>query len=111
MVQLPLEARPSSEPEPDLALVEEEPSGKGLYRTALLVIEVAVSSHEKDRGEKAHIYAQADIPSYWLVDVRSEPGPEGYSRCEIYGVGASVPSPVEGVADLDVGELLEDMGG
>jgi Uma2 family endonuclease len=116
-VQLPLEIGPHSEPEPDLALIEGEPSSKHHPRTALLAIEVAVTSHKQDRGEKADLYAGAPIPTYWLVDVpgraievRSGPGPEGYRRCEIYGVGATVRSPVEGVPDLDVGELFDGLG-
>jgi hypothetical protein len=76
-----------------------------------------VTSHEVDRGEKADMYAGAPVHTYWLIDVpgraievRSDPGPEGYRRCEIYGVGARIPSPVEGVPDLDVGELFEGLG-
>jgi len=115
MVQLPLEAKPSSEPEPDLALVHEETPWQH-PREALLTVEVAVSSHEKDRGKKAHIYAQKGVPAYWLVDVpgrtvevRTDPGPAGYGRCEIYKVGDRVPSPAEGVTELDVAALFEGL--
>jgi Uma2 family endonuclease len=38
-------------------------------RDALLVVEVAHSSQEKDRILKAPLYAQAGIRNYWLVDV------------------------------------------
>lgn len=117
-VQLPVEPRPGSEPEPDLALMEQIPSPHRHPQTLLLAVEVAVSSHWRDRKIKAGLYAGAGVPTYWLVDVpghavevRSDPGPEGYRRCEIYGVGATVPSPAEGVADLDVGELFEGIGG
>lgn len=112
-VQLPLEVKPRSEPEPDLALTETEPSFEHHFRTAVLAVEVAVTSHKKDRETKAPVYARVGIPTYWLVDVpaeavevRTEPGPDGYSRCEIYGLGTKVPSPAEGVADLDVAELF-----
>ena len=116
-VQLPLEAEWGSMPEPDLALTERQhPPGRH-PRTALLVVEVAVTSHKKDRGEKADLYAWAPIPTYWLVDVpgrtvevRTDPGPEGYGRCEIYEIGATVPSPAEGVPDLDVAWLFEGLG-
>jgi len=57
-----------SEPEPDLALVEGGPADF-LHRhpsSALLVVEVAVSSEDLDR-EKAAIYASGGIPEYWLV--------------------------------------------
>jgi Uma2 family endonuclease len=112
-VQLPLEARPRSEPEPDLALTEAEPSFDHHLRTAVLAVEVAVTSHKKDRETKAPVYARLGVPTYWIVDVpaktvevRTEPGPGGYGRCEIYGLGAKVPSPAEGVAELDVTELF-----
>jgi Uma2 family endonuclease len=118
MVQLPLEARPRSKPEPDLALVRDGPRPD--WRSpgaALLTIEIAVTSHRKDRGKKLEIYAQAGIPIYWLVDVparvvevRTDPGAKGYGRCEMYGIGASVPSPAEGVPDLDVAWLFESLG-
>ena len=113
-VQLPLEIPPNSVPEPDLSLVEAEPSFVQHAHAALLVVEVTSSSHAIDRGVKALLYAQAGVPTYWLVDVpglavevRTDPGPEGYRRCETYGMDAQVPSPAQGVADLDVGWLLE----
>jgi len=112
-VQLPLETEWGAMPEPDLALVEASHPRHRHPRTALLAVEVAVSSHEKDRGTKADMYAWAPVPIYWMVDVpartvevRTEPGPKGYGRCEIYGVGTKVPSPAAGVADLDVSELF-----
>jgi Uma2 family endonuclease len=118
-VQLPFEIRPNSVPQPDLALVEEGPSMKHHPRTALLAVEVAVSSHMIDRNVKAKHYASAGIPTYWLIDVpgravevRTGPGgPGGYENCEIYAEGSLVPSPVKGVADLDVAALLGDTEG
>jgi Uma2 family endonuclease len=116
-VQGPLEIRPHSEPEPDLALIEGEPSSNQLPRAALLAVEVAVTSHRKDRETKGDMYARAAVPTYWLVDVparavevRSEPGAKGYGRCDTYRVGDRVPSPAEGVADLDVAWLFEETG-
>ncbi len=59
------------------------------------------------------MYAWAPVSTYWIVDVpaktvevRTEPGPKGYGRCELYGLGTKVPSPAEGVADMDVTELF-----
>jgi Uma2 family endonuclease len=115
-VQLPLEARWGALPEPDLVLTESPPPRGRHPRTALLAVEVAVSSHKEDRGEKAIMYAGAPVPTYWLVDVpghtvevRTDPGPRGYNHCEVYGVGASVPSPAEGVPDLEVATLFEGL--
>ena len=68
-VQCPVEIRPSSEPQPDLLVAAHRPPPGEHLRGALLAIEVAVSSHRRDRGRKAALYAEADITTYWLVDV------------------------------------------
>ena len=114
-VQDPIEAAWDCEPEPDIALASHKPSRGHHLRTALLVIEVAVTTHWLDRGKKADVYAAADIPDYWLVDVpgravevRVRPGPHGYERCDIYAEGSLVPSPLDGVADLDGTALFAD---
>ncbi len=62
-----------SEPEPDLAVISGHPEDYGaeLPATALLVIEVAVSSLERDRL-KAQIYASAGVDEYWIVDAEHE---------------------------------------
>jgi Uma2 family endonuclease len=116
-VQGPLEVKPDSEPEPDLTLIEREPSSEHLPRRALLVVEVSVTTHSKDRLSKGPIYARNEVPTYWLVDVsartvevRTEPGGAAYGRCEIYRLGDRVPSPAEGVADLDVAWLFGGPG-
>lgn len=117
-VQLPLEIKPRSEPEPDLALIEGEPSSEQLPRRALLAVEVAVTTQSKDRRTKGPIYARNEVRTYWLVDVpartvevRTQPGVAGYGRCDIYKLGDCVPSPADGMPDLDVawlfGELAE----
>jgi Uma2 family endonuclease len=116
-VQLPLEIKPRSEPEPDLALIEGEPSSEQLPRRALLAVEVAVTTQSKDRRTKGPIYACNEVRTYWLVDVpactvevRTQPGAESYDRCEVYTVGDRVPSPAEGVPDLDVAWLFDEPG-
>lgn len=112
-VQDPIEVAPNSELEPDLAIYAQAPPAGTHQRTALLVVEVAVSSHMVDRNMKAHEYARAAIPTYWLVDVlgravevRTKPGSSGYGRCDLYPDGTSVPSPLQGVEDLNVGTLF-----
>ncbi len=39
--------------------------------TAILVIEVATSSLRQDRRVKTPLYAAANIPEFWLVDVKA----------------------------------------
>lgn len=117
-VQGPIEVRPDSEPEPDIAIYEDRPPVGRHHQTALLVVEVAVSSQMIDRNVKATKYAAAGIPAYWLVDVpartievRTEPGPDGYERCTVYREHDRLPSPLEGVEDLDIAALLAGISG
>ena len=117
-VQMPLEVRPDSEPEPDLAVLDAEPLPSEHPRTALLAIEVATTSQMIDRNVKAAKYAAAAIPAHWLVDIpartveiRTNPGPDGYTRCETYTEPAIVPSPLEGVPDIDIASLLAGVTG
>lgn len=116
-VQLPLEVVPDSEPEPDIALVAPH-SPRGEHpRTALLVIEVAVSSQQIDREVKGRLYALAGIPTYWLIDVPvravevySDPHADGYRRCKRHGAQAILSCPIAGVADLSLVSLFGDQG-
>lgn len=115
-VQSPLPIPPDSEPEPDLALVAEKPVPGRHPRTALVVVEIAVSSQWIDRNLKAKLYARAGVPVYWLVDVprriveiRTRPRDDDYERCEIFGIGEQVPSAAEGVPTLDVATLFADV--
>ncbi len=86
--QDPLAATEDSRPEPDIAVLRGPlASYRGRLPTGadvLLVIEVAVSSLERDH-RKAPVYARAGVPVYWIVDVEgrrlevhTEPSPEGY---------------------------------
>lgn len=68
--QLPLSVSDTSEPEPDLAVVEIGDADRREHpKTARLVIEVARDSLRKDRGVKAGLYARTGIPEYWIVNV------------------------------------------
>jgi Uma2 family endonuclease len=115
-VQDPIEVAWDCEPEPDIAVASQKPPQGQHLRTVLLVIEVAVNSHPTDRSVRAKLYARAQIPTYWLVDVpgrtievRTEPSSDSYAHCEIYREGDVVPSPLDGVDDLDVAALLADV--
>lgn len=112
-VQSPIALPSHSEPEPDLALFAEEPSPDRHPTTALLVIEVAITSQLIDRNVKAPLYAQAGIPTYWLIDVpartvevRTNPGPNGYANCATYKEGELVPSPLTDTEALNIATLL-----
>jgi Uma2 family endonuclease len=70
-VQLPLRLGPSDRPEPDLALVEGALADfkENQPTTALLVVEVSDSTLAADRTTKASMYARAQIPEYWIVNL------------------------------------------
>ena len=112
-----------SEPEPDVAVVEGDlrafatqhpgPSHVGL------LIESADSSLATDRAEKGRIYARANIPLYWIinlvdrqVEVYSDPDPQAdppaYRRRETYVTGQTIPFVLKGqpIASIPVQDLL-----
>jgi Uma2 family endonuclease len=102
-VQHPLAVDPDGEPEPDLAVVRGDPRDHlaDHPREAVLVVEVAESSLDYDRGEKARLYARAGFPEYWIVNLRTralevhrDPAPEGYRTVESLGADAEI-SPLE----------------
>ncbi len=112
-MQLPLEVASDSVPEPDLALVEREPTADEHPTSALVVAQIAVTSHDVDRGVKTRLYAAAGIPVYWLIDqparsveVRINPMRDGYRATVAYGLGDTVPAPATGVGLLEVASLL-----
>ncbi|MBI4326089.1 MAG: Uma2 family endonuclease [Chloroflexi bacterium] len=89
-----------SEPEPDLAVIRgsindyptEHP------RTAELVIEVCVTSHEYDRS-KLRAYAGAGVQECWLVlapekqiEVHRQPAGEQFAERAVHGPGGSLTS-------------------
>jgi Uma2 family endonuclease len=71
--QGPITMAPRSEPEPDLAVVRGSRRDFGDRHPApddvALVIEVADSSLDRDRGRKLRSYAASGIPEYWIVDL------------------------------------------
>lgn len=88
-----------SVPEPDVAWVRKKVYRKGRpqRREVLLIIEVAHSSLEYDRGEKADLYASAGIPDYWVVNVEDQclevyrkPSKKGYREKTTYSISDSV---------------------
>jgi Uma2 family endonuclease len=64
------------EPQPDLYLLRPKKdfyaSGHAGPADILLIIEVADSSLEYDRGIKMHLYAETRVPEYWVSDIRND---------------------------------------
>jgi Uma2 family endonuclease len=90
-VQNPVVLGPKWEPQPDIAVLRRPNGFGGAWRATasevVLVIEVADSSLDKDRGFKIPRYAKDGIPEAWLIDLNDDtivrfrdPGPEGYGH-------------------------------
>ena len=68
-IQNAFAASDGSEPEPDVAVVPPADYRKEHPTRAHLVVEVADTSLERDRTVKARLYAESDVPEYWIVNV------------------------------------------
>lgn len=95
---------------PDLAITERMDRHE-LPTTALLVIEIAQSSHARDR-EKAADYARIDVDEYWIVDVvdevvtvHAEPTEGAYRSVVVHREGALEPR-IEGVPAIALDTLF-----
>ena len=82
----PITLDAESEPEPDIAVV---PGGPRDYLAAHpscppLVLEVAEATLPLDRNHKSSLYARAQIPDYWLVNL-----PTCYRKNEVSGLPSS----------------------
>ncbi len=94
-VQSGMSATADSAPEPDLAVVPAawaRSASTPHPADALLVIEVAESSLRRDLGIKAQVYAEALVPTYWVLDlaarqmvVHTAPSEGRYTRVERVG--------------------------
>jgi Uma2 family endonuclease len=96
------------EPEPDLAVVAGAPED---YRTrhpgpedVALLVEVAESTLDRDRGDKLLAYASGAIAVYWIVnlvdrriELYSQPGPTGFGLRQDFAPGQDIPVVIAGV--------------
>lgn len=69
--QAPIALDDESEPEPDVAVAEGPPREFSSEHPArpVLVVEVALSSLALDRDYKGSLYARAQLPDYWIVNL------------------------------------------
>ena len=94
-MQNPLTTK-NSEPEPDAKVVRGDPrkylKRKPGPRHVPLAIEVADQSLKRDRTVKKRIYAAANIPTYWIINL--------IDRCvEVYTDPTGPPNAENAVAD------------
>ena len=69
--QNPIRLTNFSEPEPDVSLIKDAEHLTEVPRSdaTILAIEVADSTLDRDRTLKQKIYANANIPEYWIVNL------------------------------------------
>ncbi len=96
------------EPEPDVAVVR---GNRDDYRDRIpepkdvvLLVEVAESTLDRDRGEKRRAYASGGILDYWIinlvarqVEVYSNPAAGDYRSLQVFKLGDEIPVLIEGV--------------
>ena len=105
-----------SEPEPDVSVVEgREADFESHPATAKLVVEVSVSTLSEDRL-MAGIYAEADIPEFWIVnaderciEVYRNPAYGGYLKQFRVDGGMLDSSALPGVR-VDLDEIFKRTG-
>jgi Uma2 family endonuclease len=68
--QLPFALSHDSEPAPDLAICPRSAFHDGHPAAAVLIVEIAGASLALDRGLKLRLYADEEIPEYWIVDAK-----------------------------------------
>lgn len=112
-VQSPLAISDDSEPEPDAAIVANGDYSRAHPTTALLVIEVSGSSLREDRIVKSELYANAEIPEYWIVDVANQrverhmdPRDGAYGQISSFAPGDSIEAACLPGAAIPIGSLF-----
>jgi Uma2 family endonuclease len=103
-------------PQPDLILIRPRndlAAKPPAAEDVLLVIEVADSSLLRDRNAKLPLYADADIPEAWLVDLKSNrifvhrrPSLEGYQDVRAYRRGETISPEAFPETGFAVDEIL-----
>jgi len=77
------------------------------------VIEVSVSSLERDLARKPSLYAAADVGEYWVIDldggralVHRRPAGYGYAEVVEVGAGGEFAAAGLGVGAISLDDLL-----
>jgi Uma2 family endonuclease len=115
-VQNPVRLSDYNEPEPDLTLADlRKYNGKRHPRPAeiILIVEVSDSTVKYDRDKKLPLYAEAEIPEVWIVNLQNEiveihtkPGVGLYQLVEIFNRGETVKSKSLTDLEIEVDKLL-----
>ncbi|MFL6374043.1 MAG: Uma2 family endonuclease [Pyrinomonadaceae bacterium] len=115
-IQNPLRVDDFDEPEPDIVLADLTKYDGRRHPTpaeTILVIEVADASLKYDRDTKLALYASAEIPEVWivnlpndLIEVHHQPAAGIYQRADIFRSGDTLRSSVLPELSLAVSDIL-----
>ncbi len=103
-------------PEPDLVWSRRMPNKRirPTHADVLLLMEVSDSSTEQDLGEKARLYAEHDIPEYWVIHVQAEqvhvhqtPRQGKYQSIQSFNKSTLISPLCQPVAMLSLAELFD----
>jgi Uma2 family endonuclease len=106
-----------SEPQPDIVLLKPAPDDYVSHHPTpddvFLLIEVADSSLDFDRGKKLQVYARSGIAEFWIVnlpdsviEVYREPNFTGYEKKTVVRAGEKATLSAFPNVAVDVAELL-----
>jgi Uma2 family endonuclease len=106
-----------SEPEPDLIVIDRDTPQPYHPSTAILVVEVSVSSLRRDLLRKHELYSRAGVPEYWVVDVdgrrvvvHQQPHEGAYQQINEVRAGEALASRLLRGVELPVDELFAAAG-
>jgi Uma2 family endonuclease len=119
-----------SEPEPDVVVArgadEDYVTRHPRPGEIALVVEVADTTLRRAREVKAAIYAAANLPEYWIVNLvdrqvevyrhpqpSRDTSPAAYASCRALGQSENVPLELDGawIGEIDVVQLLPPLMG
>ncbi|MFB2917548.1 MULTISPECIES: Uma2 family endonuclease [Aerosakkonema] len=115
--QNPVELDDTSEPQPDVALLQPRPdfyeSGHPQAQDVILLVEVADTTAESDRTVKIPLYAENGIVETWLVNINEqcvevyrEPSATGYQNVQVFQRGQSLSIQAFSDINITVDEVL-----
>ncbi len=115
-VQNPIRLSDYDEPQPDLSfadLTKFDGKRKPKANEVLLVIEVSDTTLKYDRDTKLALYAEADIPEVWIVnlpndiiEIHQKPSSGIYQLTKIFKRGETIESEILPNLQLTVDEIL-----
>lgn len=115
--QQPIRFGEYNEPEPDLAVLQRREdfylNDKPVPNDVILLIEVSDATLKYDRDTKLALYAAAEIPEVWIVNLQNDiieihqkPGNEIYQLAKIFKRGETIESDILPKLNLEVDKIL-----